>query len=201
MGDNALINVNHSWTARLVCLSGVACALALVALPAIAEKKTQMCPGLLVRSVHVSTELEKGGIFFPDPAPKKIMNVAENVSANKTGSAGKVLTVVAIGPILGPMDAPRLRTDLSCTTQGGLLLTATIVRAADFHGAVLANVNWRPKIEIEIALRQREAMFQVAWAMRLTTGAMVDYAQTPPYGEQRYPITMTKMIRAPSLGP
>ena len=90
------------------------------------------------------------------------------------------------------MDSRKLKTDLVCTANG-FVLTATITRSANFNGAALQNVNWYPRITIAVVLHEPEVVFQTTWRMRLTTSAERDHAQTT-LSDQRYPITLTKMI-------
>ena len=104
-----------------------------------------------------------------------------------------VVTITAVGPALGSMDSRNLETDLSCSPEG-VILTATIVRSADFQGAALKNVLWRPKISVTFSLRRDPALFRLSWAMRLTTGAAVSRAATPPFAERSYPVALEKMM-------
>jgi hypothetical protein len=92
------------------------------------------------------------------------------------------------------MDSPEIETELRCTERG-LALTATITRSADFHGAALQNQNWRPMIAIALKPRRPNITFETVWRMRLTTGAELTHAQTPPHREQKYPMRIMKTIR------
>ena len=91
------------------------------------------------------------------------------------------------------MDSEKVDTNLACSSNG-LVLTATITRSANYHGDVLQNVLWFPKITIVVAPLQPETALQIVWKMRLTNGKAVDHARTPPYPENKYPITVTKTI-------
>src|SRR5579863_861416 len=169
---------------KLVTIAiAIVCSLGLSATPAKAQETPKTCAGVEVRTVHVSIELDRGDSFLPDPSPK----IAE--------VPGKIETLTAIGPPLGSMDSSQLQTALACT-QKGIALTATITRSANFQGAVLQNVVWRPRIQIEVGLHQAEVIVATTWRMRLTTGAEVNQAETPaaPYPDQQYPITVTKIL-------
>jgi len=145
-----------------------------------------------VRSIKVSLELERDVLL--DTTPERIEIAPPQASETTPGAAGKAVTVIALGPVLGSMDSPDVKTDVACTRKG-IRLTATVTRSADYHGGVRQNVLWRPKIEVVVVLRQPEVSFEAIWRMRLTTGAELDHAQTPPYPDRKYPITVTAMVR------
>ena len=153
-----------------------------------AQGRVKTCVGVDVRSVTETFQIMRS--MGMDPKPDTI-NVVSN------GPEGKV-TVVAFGPLLGPMDdSTDVKTDLACT-QNGLELTAMITRSANFHGAIAQNVIWVPRITIVLALRQPEIAVQAIWRMRLTTGAEQTHAQTPPFPDRAYPITVTETVRSAS---
>jgi len=104
------------------------------------------------------------------------------------------IVVVALGPVLGSMDSHQVETDLKCTEKG-LALTVMLTRSADYDGAHLKNVLWRPKIQLTMVLHQPEATLETMWNMRLTTGAQVHHAQFPPYSDQIFPIILSKTLR------
>jgi hypothetical protein len=93
------------------------------------------------------------------------------------------------------MDSRKIETDFSCTVNG-VLLTATITRSANYAGAVQKNAAWRPQLNFTLLLHQSEVLVQVAWKMRLTTGAEVSHAETPSYSDQSYPITVTTVLHS-----
>src|ERR1035441_2931989 len=141
-----------------------------------------MCAGVEITSLEEAAEIEREGHL--DGKPQEIEVVHERASAVDTPRAsGRALTVVVRGPVLGAMDSAKVMTQLACTAKG-FALTATVTRSADYHGAVLANVNWRPKITIRAVLRQAKVTFEWTWRMRLTTGVELDHAQTPPYPDR-----------------
>jgi hypothetical protein len=156
-----------------------------------AQENTTTCGGAEVRSIVVSADVQR--TVSRDARPANIEIVPAQASAAMLGVAEKAITVIAYGPVLGSMDSRKLKTDLVCTANG-FVLTATITRSANFNGAALQNVNWYPRITIAVVLHEPEVVFQTTWRMRLTTSAELDHAQTPPYPDQRYPITLTKMI-------
>ncbi len=103
------------------------------------------------------------------------------------------IKIIALGPLLGPMDSHSIKTDLSCS-EHGVVLKATITRSANFNGAVLQNQIWRPKVVLTMKAGQ-DVTLQTIWSMRLTNGKVVNHAQTPPYPDRSYPISITKKIR------
>lgn len=105
------------------------------------------------------------------------------------GSKNKVISVVALGPILGSMDSATVKTILTCTEKG-FALTAIITRSADYDGSVTANIIWRPKIEIVVAARRPSGIAEATWHMRLSNGNEVRQARTPGYPDQLYPYTV-----------
>ncbi|HYA42117.1 MAG TPA: hypothetical protein VEF34_12485 [Syntrophobacteraceae bacterium] len=156
--------------------------LSLFVAPVKAHDIIESCIGGEVRLIDVSAE----------PLPMSPAGVKpETIEIIAKAEATKL---IARGPVLGSMDSPEIKTDLSCTAKG-FVLTATITRSADYHGAVLQNENWWPRITIAVVPRQCEIVFQTIWKMRLTDGSEVDHAKTPPlYLDRKYPITVTKKI-------
>ena len=114
-------------------------------------------------------------------------------STTGQGSAGKAVTLIVVGPVLGSMDSREVETEVVCTAKGPVL-TVIITRSAEYRGGVHKNVLWRPRIEIQVARRRHNLTFQTIWTMRLTSGAELKHAQTPPYPERKYPINVTKII-------
>jgi hypothetical protein len=164
-------------------------AVGVLAGPANAKGMLKRCAQVDGQSISVSTELDRGDSFLPDPSPKIIQ------------APGKAGTLLALGPPLGPMDSPKLETALSCTAKG-IVLNFTVTRSANFRGATLQNVVWRPVIRIQVVVRRAEAVVRAVWRMRLTTGAEVDHAQSPaaPYPDEKYPIAVSKVVRSASTG-
>lgn len=148
-----------------------------------AQQLIKRCPDLEVRSMKVSLKLVQN---IPLDAKQEII---ETVSGAETQD----ITVIARGPILGSMDSEKLNTDLACSNDG-LVLTATISRSSNYHGAVRQNLLWFPRITIVLVPHRPEVALQTVWKMRLTNGRMLDRARTPPYPEQKYPITLTTTL-------
>jgi hypothetical protein len=117
------------------------------------------------------------------------------VAAASPAAEGAV-TAVALGPVLGAMDSTTVKTEVVCTPRG-IGVTAVITRSADYTGAALANVNWRPKMQISALVRRPDAVLQVTWKMRSSNGETLDRAATPPYPQTRYPISVTKALEQP----
>ncbi len=169
----------------------IVCSLGLSVTYANAQEIMKTCAGMEARLINISAEFVKKVLLDTRP---EIAIIPTPPSSTTPGAAGKAVTVIALGPVLGSMDSPTVETDLACTAKG-VVLTATITRSADYHGAAAKNVLWRPKIEIAVVLRQPEGIFEATWRMRLTTGAEMDHARTPSYPDQKYPITVTTTVR------
>ena len=107
------------------------------------------------------------------------------------------LEVTIFGPVLGSMDSPTITVDEACTVDG-VDLTAWIVRSAAYNGTAAKNVLWRPKLTILIVTRQPAVVLRTIWKMRLTTGVLLNHAETPGYSSQAYPIEMTEVLRSGS---
>jgi hypothetical protein len=168
----------------------IACCLGLLATPANAQRVIKTCAGVEVRSIDISAEVVRRVPVRAAPAEIEVLPAP--------AAAGKALTLIARGPTLGSMDSPNVETDLACTAAG-FVLTATIARSANYHGAAAQNVNWYPRITIAVAILQPAVVFQATWRMRLTTGTEVHHAQTPPYpADQEYPIIVTKTVHSAS---
>jgi len=169
------------------------CCLSLFEANANAQEAIKACVKAEVQSINISAESEME--IFVDAPPKKpsIETVAASLPTS-TPKGIKKLVVVALGPVLGSMDSHQVETDLKCTEKG-LALTVMLTRSADYHGAHLKNVLWRPKIQLTMVLHQPEATLETMWNMRLTTGTQVHHAQFPPYSDQIFPIILSKTLR------
>jgi len=181
--------MNHA--ARINAMSKslgvIAFSMALAAAAPAQNVKT--CPGVDVLSVEKSTESADS-----KPAtPAEIDLPPKQAPATASGAVERALTVIALGPVLGSMDSMNVNMDFTCTARG-ILLTATITRSADYKGAALKNVLWRPKLTLALILRQVDVVFESIWVMQLSTGAKVDHAQTPSQPNQKYPITVTRKL-------
>ncbi len=151
-----------------------------------ADEIVKTCTGLEVRSIDVKTPAVHD---TNNSAPA--IEVVPQQPSSALGGARKAVTVIAVGPVLDVTASPTLETDIACTPKG-FALTTTITRTAV---AVLANVLWRPRITMTVVLHRPEVIFESTWKMRLPTGAEPDQVQTPPYSDQKYPITVAKTIR------
>ena len=146
------------------------------------------CTGLEVKSIDLAKLRETK----PKPEKAKILLPQESTT---TDSINKTLNVVAIGPVLGSMDSSEFRTDLDCTPQG-FILTTTIIRSANFNGAVRQNINWHPRIETTVELLEPKIVVETKWIMVSSTGALINNAKTPPFTEnQQYPIIVKETIK------
>lgn len=163
----------------------------LVSLGASAQKIVKSCPSAQVLSVVTTPELQGQQRFKPRP---RIEILRSTTRAPSSASAGRAVDLIALGPVLGSMDSPKVRTRIACT-EGGFALVATITRSANFHGSAMQNAIWRPRIRIEAVPRRPQFLFRSTWRMRLTNGAKVKRTQTPTYPSQRFPVTVEKTIR------
>lgn len=144
------------------------------------------CSGADVRSIQVAPELIRTTTLDDKP---------DIIEAGSAGAAGDELIVVVIGPISGPMDSFKIDTRLLCDAAA-VRLTATIVRSEHFNGSVARNQIWRPTIKLVVVPHRAEVKFQAIWNRRLTNGAELEHAATPPYAERKFPIVLTKTLRA-----
>src|SRR5436190_11956547 len=107
------------------------CAIVIVAMclcgeNALAQVSVKVCESIEIRSVTVSTPPEP---WTPDAQTVRLP--ATQVS-QVTESQVQILMS---GPVLGAMDSLKLGLDWKCR-KDGVVLTATIIRSADFHGTV-----------------------------------------------------------------
>ncbi|HEY1580436.1 MAG TPA: hypothetical protein VGF82_25525 [Terracidiphilus sp.] len=150
-----------------------------------ADEVSKSCPALTVTSVRVTEETVTGS-----DAPSEMIEVT---SFPKQAAERHERTLIATGPVLGSMDSAAVSYVISCRTKGaGLIVTLT--RSAEYHGNVLANVLWRPKVHIAIALHNPQIIFQMTFRMRLSTGEELRLAQTPPYRPRKYPLIVKQII-------
>lgn len=169
---------------RLTTVAAVCC-LTFWGILAEGQQSTKTCTGFDVRSIDISRVSDEKNLF--DSMPARI-----EIGSQERDNADKVVTVYALGPILGSMDSFGIKTDLACSTNG-FVLTATISRSGNYIGTTAKNVLWRPKINVAIILRKpgQDIEVKVRWRMRLANGREIYRAQTPPYPEQKFPIIVT----------
>jgi hypothetical protein len=170
------------------CQARMADASSTSATPTVVEKlvgKTKNCESGEVTLIKVTSE--------PYPTADTIYT-GPGIKVEPGMGGDEPIEVIALGPILGSMDSPEVETELRCAKRG-MVMTATITRSANFHGSALQNQTWRPIITIALVSRVPNVTFETIWRMRLTTGAGLRHAQTPPYPDQKYPITVMKTIR------
>jgi hypothetical protein len=178
------------WAERLLlfALCGLVCLF--VSPTPLGAQGAVICPIVDVLSLEQSPEIERES---PSGRSQEVALLEERLSTDRTKPYKA--TVMVRGPVLGAMDSADIGTDVSCTKEGFAVI-ATIVRSADYHGAVLANVNWRPKVLIRIAMKSPRVMFNSTWKMRLTNGVVLNSATTPSNPSQKYPIvTVTTLTR------
>ena len=106
------------------------------------------------------------------------------------------LTLIALGPVLAGMDSKDIQLESSCG-PGGVVLTATILRSAEYQGAALKYALWRPEVAIELSFLQAALSLSTIWKMRLTDGTVVSQADTPPLPVTHYPLTLTRNFHRP----
>ena len=150
-----------------------------------AQGPATSCPE--VEAIRVSRERE--GDVLRDSAPE----TAELSIVPADAGPHASVTVLAIGPVLGSMDAKDIETTYTCDANG-VELTATTTRSAEYVGGVLKNVRWRPQVEVVLKPRPGGTVLTSTWKMRLTTGAEVTRTRMAPYPEVSYPVTVTKRI-------
>ena len=141
-----------------------------------------------VQSIRVSQEFERDVLRDRAPETAQLSIVPAGVGPHGT------VTVMAVGPVLGSMDAENVETTRTCDANG-VVVTATTTRSAEYGGGVQKNVLWRPRLEIILVPRPAGTVITTTWKMRLTTGAEVTRTDMPPYPEVRYPVTVTTRIR------
>ena len=142
------------------------------------------CDGVDIRVVDVGSELE--GLQQSDARPHLIVAAP---ASDPEDQGERVTTITAFGPMLGSMDSHDVRASIACTATG-FALTALITRSEHYNGAILANILWRPKITVRVIKPRPEMTMAAVWAMRLTNGAPLARARTPPYPELQYPFAV-----------
>lgn len=182
-------------TRNAVAFIGVALACAVTPSGAFANLQDlpRVCAGIEVRSLNISEEMEREVLLDPVPEKPAINMVRISPLSPSLDVAEKIIWVTAIGPAIEKYSTSHtVETDLACTSTG-VRLTATILQ---YSPIIISNksVLWRPKIEMEVVLRQPEVSFETTWRMRLPTGVELEHAQTPPYPDQNYPITVSKTL-------
>jgi hypothetical protein len=169
--------------------------LGLLAAPLSAQGVLNACPEVNVLSFHLASD--QAPPVVAGPATIQVLPIHPLGFQNRVGNER---TIVITGPLLGSMDSPDVKTEIVCTEKG-LTVSATISRMSNYPEATLGNTlkgtyPWRPRFTISIEFRQPTIILQTSWIMRMTNGDSVTTARTPPYPEQKYPITVTKTIRA-----
>ncbi len=174
---------------------GILICLSLSADSIFAMEKRKTCSGVDVKSIDISNIL--GETAFKS-AKLVDITITSVVTANSI-SVGKRVEI--IGPLLGSMDSNKIETTMTCEPQG-LTLTAYVTRSANYNGSVLKNVPWRPKISLEVYLKQPKVLFKSVWRLRLDNGVEIGRSNLPPYADyvvtpaKEYPIVITKSLTA-----
>lgn len=156
-----------------------------------------MEPLTLVLAAQSADVTCSSGRFHIEDISSSNLNITENLSdihpqlIVERGNNPSSIEIILNGPVLESMDSSDVGTHLACTSDGVKIL-ATVVRSADYQGAVLANYIWRPIIKVTADLYKAEIVVVSTWRMRLTTGASVKIADTPPNLHQDYPVTIKK---------
>lgn len=148
-----------------------------------------MCDGVEVVSLGQSSKVVRNGQVIAKP--QEISAVA--VPADNGEVSGRIVAITVLGPVLGAMDAANIKTGLACMAKG-FEVTSYVTRSANYHGAVLANVTWRPELTLRVVVHKPEVVFQSTWRMRLTDGVELGNARTPPYADQKYPMTGSTVL-------
>src|SRR5437867_242850 len=94
----------------------------------------RVCGGIDAHLISVSTETE-----FDEAVPETIDIVPTQEVPTTARAAVRVLTVSALGPMLGSVDSSHVQTDFTCTAEG-FAVTAIITRSVNSGGAVLQNI-------------------------------------------------------------
>lgn len=152
------------------------------------ETPTNVCSTVTV----ISTNAWAQQIGASDDVTPVIQAVTDQ-SGDNASSGAQTVTVTIVGPALGSMDSADIGTQVVCTATG-ISMSGTITRSADFAGAALQNVNWRPWVQLALQLHQPRIDVDASWQMQLTTGAEVTDAETPPYGDITYPLYLSATI-------
>lgn len=155
-----------------------------------ASELVKTCPAANVRSVAISTVVRRDTTGRGDDPKIEVSPIAQD--EQKHFERNVVLTTI-YGPMLGSMDSPKLAHSVSCTPDG-INLDIHITRSEAFHGAVLQNVNWVPKVVTQIESKLPQIVLHVQWTMTLSNGVVVSRSRTPPFPERAYPIIMKKTI-------
>jgi hypothetical protein len=151
-----------------------------------AAPRSLVCPAAEVRAMAQAIAVRAEDLAEPAPA---VSIVAAALDA---------VTLAARGPILDALHRRDVAYRVDCTASG-LAIEATIVQLTRERGAVLKNILWQPTITLQATPSGPIAEVRATWRMRLPDGTELDRAQTPPYAERTYPITVaTTISRSPT---
>lgn len=152
------------------------------------------CSAVEVRSVIGLTEIASRANHFLNAAVPLIEAESQKRPSAEGSQEPRAVKVIVLGPVLGSMDSRNVKTHVTCDIKG-FVLVATITRSANYTGSAAQDILWRPNIEISAILRQRGAVCEAVWKMRLTNGTWVDRSRPRAFPDyQRYPFTLTKVI-------
>lgn len=152
--------------------------------PENAQDLSASCAGAEVRSIDLSKETD----------PVWPLNTGPEIRVTRTAAETDV-SVTAYGPILSSADSPDVKVKIACIADG-FRVEATLVHFG--NGSLLKNLLWRPQIHLNLLLHQPRVVMQAVWKMQNPSGRELKRVQTPPYPEQKYPITLTETLRASS---
>lgn len=148
---------------------------------ALAGEPGVVCPGATAKILMESRK-------YPYGSP--LQQAAIEVSP---GPSVGTRRVTLVGPVFGSMDSPHFKTSLTCVGHG-VVVTQTIIRSADFHGAMLKNDLWRPITTLDVTLKSQRAELTAEWEVRLSDGKPFDAAHAAYWEHYSFPVVVTKEI-------
>jgi len=172
---------------RVFCIGVLA---SVYASPVAAEDIKATCHGLDARVISVGGMRPEDGSAAV-PAEIRIV-LSEQLKVLKP-DMGRPVRVVLFGPVLGSMDSVNeTSAGLVCTDEG-MIVTVTIKHLGN---TAVRNLLWRPRVELALSLHQQQVVVEGKWIMRDRTGTLVDSATGWGGPEEKFPLTIEKMIAA-----
>lgn len=118
-----------------------------------------------------------------------LLQMAPTAPASPAHDGWNTAELSITGPELGAMDQMAPQASLTCLQgQPGISIVLTIIRSANYQGAVLKNTIWRPKLLLHLSAKRTALLLRLAWQIRLSNDVPLRAAAVPGGSAMAYPL-------------
>ncbi len=117
-------------------------------------------------------------------------NVRPSLLKEAAPAMANSVHLLAVGPVLGSMDGRAIAFTADCSS-GNVHVSATVVRASGYVGAVLKFAMWRPLVRLDFPGVAKYPKMSLTWRMVSDAGEIIPEGDLPTGVKQHYPFTLT----------